>query len=452
MIMADVVVFGSPVSVGHVRPLMPLARRLVERGLGVIWVISGDANEPASAWAQPLAELGVQFVDLDQIAMFERVVTDASHGFVGMRRRVLARANDVSAAATEAIRAAAAGRRIVAGVLDHFALWSYVAMKRLGVPRISVLVSAFPTLDYAGIEDVADDPIYQRELATLRASSSGVASLNPLLLGFIPAHPAVQMFAATSNHLCQDAYPEIHLLGVPREALPATGDTSVPAEHEALIRRLRAARSEGARVVLLSMGSLVLRFGPRIDPAFPERVRQLYTTLAAAALRSGAVVIASTTGSSADALGLDEATLGPAARDRVIALPFVPQPLLFAHGLVDAMLMHGGANTFHETVLAGIPTIVWPVMGDQGSVANAVVAAGVGASVETCSFPDLAGARSLEHIADVTLPAMLAPEDNPWKVAARRLAGLLASEDGVTAAVAFVLALRPRGASHSAHG
>lgn len=437
--MADVVVFGSPVSVGHVRPLMPLARRLVERGFGVIWVISGDANDPASAWKQPLTELGVQFVDLDRIAMFERVVTDVSHSAIGMRRRVIARANDVSTAATEAIRAAAEGRRIVAGVLDYFALWSYVAMKRLGVPRISVLVSAFPTLDYSGADDVADDPVYQRELTTLRASSSGLAPLAPLLLGFIPVDPAVRMFAATSSHLCLDAYPGIHLLGVPREALPAIGDTKAPAEHEALIRRLLVARSEGARVVLLSMGSLVLRFGPKIDPAFPARVRQLYTTLAAAALRSGAIVIASTTGSSADALGLDEETLGPAARDRVITLPFVPQPLLFAHGLVDTMLMHGGANTFHETVLAGIPTIVWPVMGDQGSVAQAAVAAGIGASIETRSFPDLEGARSLEHIADVTLPAMLAPGENPWKVAARRLAELLASEDGVTASVAFVL-------------
>jgi hypothetical protein len=36
------------------------------------------------------------------------------------------------------------------------------------------------------------------------------------------------------------------------------------------------------------------------------------------------------------------------------------------------MLMHGGANTFHETVLAGIPVLVWPVFGDQESVAETV--------------------------------------------------------------------------------
>jgi UDP:flavonoid glycosyltransferase YjiC (YdhE family) len=49
------VVFGSPVAVGHVRPLMPLARRLVERGFLVVWAVSGDANEPASKPVGPLS-------------------------------------------------------------------------------------------------------------------------------------------------------------------------------------------------------------------------------------------------------------------------------------------------------------------------------------------------------------------------------------------------------------
>jgi len=35
-----VVVFGSPMAVGHVRPLMPLAARLVARGFDVVWAIS----------------------------------------------------------------------------------------------------------------------------------------------------------------------------------------------------------------------------------------------------------------------------------------------------------------------------------------------------------------------------------------------------------------------------
>lgn len=37
------------------KPLMPLARRFVERGFTVVWAISGDANEPASTWREALA-------------------------------------------------------------------------------------------------------------------------------------------------------------------------------------------------------------------------------------------------------------------------------------------------------------------------------------------------------------------------------------------------------------
>jgi UDP:flavonoid glycosyltransferase YjiC (YdhE family) len=433
--MSDVVVIGSPVSVGHVRPLMPLAKRLVERGFTVIWAISGDGNEPASLWNQPITELGVQFLDLDSIVKFDRVVTDSAITLVGLSRRVIARANDVSAAAADAIRAAAGDRRIVAGVLDFFALWSYVAMKRLGVPHVSILVSAFPTLDFMDATDI-DDPVYQRELKALQASG-GVPD-RPLLYGIIPVEPSVRLFAATSRHVCSGAHASIHLLGVPRETLPASAGAAIPAEHQSLVRRLQGARREGARVLLLSMGSLVHRFGPRLEPGFAAFARRLYTTLAAAALRTGAIVVASTTGSSAEALGLDEATLGPAARERLISMPFVPQPLLFAHGLVDAMLMHGGANTFHETVLAGIPTLVCPVMGDQSSVARAVMASSVGVAVETLTIPDLPGARSVESIASDTLPAMLSG-DNRWKQSAMRIARLLASEDGITAQVAFVL-------------
>src|SRR5258708_33147287 len=91
-----VVVFGSPVSVGHTRPLMPLAKRLTERGSTVIWAISGDGNEPASRWAQPLTELGVRFVDLDATAPFRR---EGDFSPMEVFHRILGRANDIAAGA-----------------------------------------------------------------------------------------------------------------------------------------------------------------------------------------------------------------------------------------------------------------------------------------------------------------------------------------------------------------
>jgi len=438
--MADVIVFGSPVAVGHVRPLIPLAERLVQRGYAVIWAISGDANEPASAWKEPLEKIGVHFVDLDSLAPFERGKALESRSFAAVYQRILARANDVAGAAAEAIRAAVAGRTIVAGVYDFFGLWAYVAMTKLGIERIHTVVSAFPAmLSSMSPEASAGDPIVQEELAKLRAA--GIPGFDrPLRAGIVPDAPSVTVLSFSSSRLCPDAPEYVRLLGPHLDALPAVDELDeAPLENRDLVRRLRAARAEGAPVVLLSMGTVVTKFAMRIGPHLVEGLKELYGTLASAALQRGAIVVASTTVASAEIFGIDEAALGPVARDRVIAMPFVPQPLLFAHGLVDVMLTHGGANTFHEAVMSGIPLLVWPAFGDQEGVATAVTKLGLGASIASVMFSQLAGSLPLERIARETLPEMLAPGVSRWKAAATQLAEKIRGEDGLDAAEAIVL-------------
>jgi len=442
---AGAFVLGSPVSVGHVRPLIPLARRLVQRGFTVVWAISGDANEPASVWRAPLVELGVRFVDVDQHAAFPRGATAEimSGGLMAsLFRRVLARANDVAAAAADAIRAALGNEPIAGGIYDYFAVWAYVAMRRLGVADVDAVVSAFPAvLDRMPIAYVEDD-YYRRELAQLRASGAGSFDELPRA-GIVPRDPALRVLSFSSPRLCPGAPAYVRVLGVQCDALPRREDlTMAPEEHQALARRLQAARDGGARVVLLSMGTVVTRMFGRMGPAHVAFLRRLYTTLATWALTSGAVVIASTCDSSAADLGVDEAALGPAARDRVIAMPFVPQPLLFAHGLVDVMLMHGGANTFHEAVVSGVPLLISPGFGDQESVALAATELGVGAAIESITYPALEGAVPLDRVARELLPEMLAPGTSRWKAAATSLAEVIRQENGLDAAEALVLARR----------
>jgi len=230
------------------------------------------------------------------------------------------------------------------------------------------------------------------------------------------------------------------VLGVQGDALPRVEDlATAPAEHRALVERLRDLRAAGTRVVLLSMGTIVMRMFARRGPEFVGSLTQLYSKMAAAALRSNAMVIASTCDLSPSQLGVDEATLGPAARDRVIAMPFVPQPLLFAHGVIDVMLMHGGANTFHEVMLAGIPVIVSPGFGDQASVASAATRLGVGVGVQSITYPDLPDGLPLDRVTDEVLPAMLAPGTSNWKRAASSLAERLHAENGLDAAEALLV-------------
>lgn len=432
------VVFGSPVAVGHVRPLLPLAKRLVERGLAVVWAISGDDNEPASIWREPLEQLGVLFVDLDATAPFHRGRSEEFSSAVF--RRILGRANDVAEGAAAAIASALAGRRAVCGVYDFFALWAYVAMRRLGIEDVVCVISSFPgSIDTLALGSYVDEPVYQQELAQLRRAGFGRFD-QPLRNAVIPSDPRLRSVCFSSPHLCPEPPVGIRLLGVSPEALPQ-GDraASGPPEHEALARQLEAARARGARVLLLSMGTIVIRMFARRDPAHSAFLKRLYTTLAASALRAGAVVVASTSHSSAAELGLDEAALGAVAAERVFALPFVPQPFLFARGLVDVMLMHGGANTFHETALAGIPVLVCPAFGDQASVAQAAARLGVGTCIESISYPGMAGAATLASIAEQVLPDMLAPGISVWKAQATRLALRLQQESGLDAAEKLLL-------------
>ncbi len=442
---AGVIVIGSPVSVGHVRPLMPLARRLVERGFTVIWAISGEANEPASVWREQLTALGVDFINVDDHAIFPRgnSAEIMSAGIqASLFRRILARANDVAAAAADAIRTATAGRPIVGGIYDYFAVWAYVAMRRLAIADIDAVVSAFPAILDSVMSNYVEDPYYLRELAHLREAGFGTFSEVPRS-GIIPRDPALRVINFSSPRLCPDAPAGVHLLGLQRDALPKVEDlTTASDEHQVLARRLKAARDGGSPVILLSMGTVVTKIFAQIGASHIAFLKRLYTTLAASALRAGATVVASTCNSSAVDLGVDEGALGPAARDRVIAMPFVPQPMLFAHGLVDVMLMHGGANTFHEAVVSGVPLLICPAFGDQESVALAAAKLGVGICVESIMYPKLEGAVPLDRVARELLPEMLAPGVSRWKAAAMGLAESVRHENGLDAAEALVLSQR----------
>ena len=99
----------------------------------------------ASVWKEPFAKMGVTFIDVDAVAPFARHVAFPSMSVAAVYPRALARANDVAEGAAKAIAAVVAGRTVVAGVNDYFALWAYVAMRKLGIHRIKTVVSSFPS-------------------------------------------------------------------------------------------------------------------------------------------------------------------------------------------------------------------------------------------------------------------------------------------------------------------
>ncbi|HYX38571.1 MAG TPA: nucleotide disphospho-sugar-binding domain-containing protein [Oligoflexus sp.] len=78
--------------------------------------------------------------------------------------------------------------------------------------------------------------------------------------------------------------------------------------------------------------------------------------------------------------------------DNFIVQRFVPQLALLKK--VDAVIFHGGHNTFCETLLHGLPAVVAPIKDDQPVIAEQLVRSGAGLRVhfDRVKSPDLAAA------------------------------------------------------------
>ncbi len=102
---------------------------------------------------------------------------------------------------------------------------------------------------------------------------------------------------------------------------------------------------------------------------------------------------------------------------------FVPQLALLKK--VDAVIFHGGHNTFCETLLHGLPAVVAPIKDDQPVIAEQLVRSGAGLRVhfDRVKSPDLAAA---------TQRVLHEPQ---FRAAAQRLQKILKASGGAQAAI-----------------
>lgn len=68
--------------------------------------------------------------------------------------------------------------------------------------------------------------------------------------------------------------------------------------------------------------------------------------------------------------------LSDVADERTLVCDFLPQPDLLRH--VDLFVHHGGNNSFTESLMASVPTVVLPFAADQFAVANDIAMLGLG--------------------------------------------------------------------------
>lgn len=98
---------------------------------------------------------------------------------------------------------------------------------------------------------------------------------------------------------------------------------------------------------------------------------------------------------------------------------------------VDAVIFHGGHNTFCETLLNGIPSIVAPIKDDQPVIAEQLVRSGAGLRIHFERFKS----------ADLYAATKRILEEPQFKAAARRVQAALRSSGGSQLAAQHLMSL-----------
>ncbi|MEU5071779.1 glycosyltransferase [Streptomyces asoensis] len=374
----------------HARPLSVLAGALRRRGADVYFACApafehlareaGVGFEPlsvtrnantgvAEATEQDAREAArlAEFLDATREGAVPALLTQARH----RRADMLADPDGV----LDSLRSADRRLRPDWYVVDQLSYPVTLALHCLGVPYAtfcpghpSYVLSgpdAYFGVPYAWPDALRPDPERLRELraAARRNDEAFTALFAAFARRHAPSLPAPgRAFALSSPHAVVYAYPAFGWLPT-----PAPGPVRLFAGHMAAApdpldaqweAHLKMLRSRGERVVLVALGTFL--------SARDDVLRGVVTGLLDG-MPDVSVVVAA---------GERTTALADLAGERAVVAPSVPQRALLEQ--VDAMVHHGGSNSFTECLRAGVPAVVLPFSSDQFSVARDAERAGAG--------------------------------------------------------------------------
>ncbi|MEW2558856.1 glycosyltransferase [Streptomyces griseorubiginosus] len=384
------VVVVSPPFLSHAQPLAVLAGALRERGADVHFAcappfehlarragtgfvalsVTRNANTGVAEATQQdarEAERLREFLDATREGAVAALLAQARH----RRADMLADPEGV----LEALRTTDRRLRPDWYVVDQLSYPVTLALHCLGVPYAtfcpghpSYVLSgpdAWFGLPYAWPDAVRPDPEALEELSgAVRANDEAFTRLFAAFAHeHAPSRPAPgRAFALSSPHAVVHAYPQLPWLPTGPEG-PArlfAGHMAAPpvALDAQWAARLKGLRGAAARVVLVALGTFL---------SARDDVLRTVVTGVLEGLRDTAVVVAA---------GERTGALADLAGDRVVVVPSMPQQALLEH--VDAMVHHGGGNSFTECLRAGVPALVLPFSSDQFSIAYDAQRSGAG--------------------------------------------------------------------------
>ncbi|WP_068874045.1 MULTISPECIES: nucleotide disphospho-sugar-binding domain-containing protein [unclassified Phenylobacterium] len=175
---------------------------------------------------------------------------------------------------------------------------------------------------------------------------------------------------------------------------PRSEEAPDEAADRALLARLAAAKAEGRRVALFSLGTVItdFRYGTPVGgaPSGSAFLRQMLSHAFEAARRDPGLLLVASVGRRYLA---DRPLEAP---PNAMVQPNVPQAQILRH-YADVFITHHGANSEREAVLAGVGMVSLPGAGDQAPNARAAIANG--AALALWDLEDPFGSCTAESVA-----------------------------------------------------
>lgn len=387
--MAMRVLVTSPAMLGHLHPMVPLARAIAARGNAVLWALPADGVEEVerrgirAVAAAPSMPLGPALVKQRYPELNDLAPADVPRVMFGKLWGALA-----APAMLDGLIDVTREWRPDLVVSDAAELAGHIVAAELGVP--SVTKGFGPLLPEDRVASAAREvvPLWRSRGLEPRAYCGAYETL------YLDNYPPILQSAATGH------IPHLQLLRPHRDEGNLDSSAALPIPSE----------PAGAPLIYVTMGTVF------------NDVKPLLVTVEA--LRDLPVRVLVTVGPDGDPGALGDQP------DHIRVERYVPQGAVLAH--CDAVVSHGGSGTFLGASALGLPQLCLPQGADQFLNAAAMVSMGAGISI-------MPGDCTREAVA-VAVRRLLA--DPSFRNAAARVAASIAAMPSVEE-VAAVLETLP---------
>jgi len=345
--MATVCMIGHPAS-GHVNPTLPVVAELVRHGERVVYY----ATQP---FRSKIESTGAEYRSLGDQSLFERNL--AQGGILGGMAGLIETTEEILPALLTHVQQDAPDYLLV----EAHALWGNLLAQILALPTIT-LCSMFamnerllPVRDLAGHLYAAADSAragllqLNRYFAVARRIDRKYGTCSPGMIGYLANPQALNIvFTAREFQIGSAAFDERYKFVGPTSGIRVEGAESASAFDSTSLH---------GPVILIAMGTM---YNEELD---------LYKACFEAFADSPYLVV----------MGIghrvDRAELGEIPANFLVHA-YVPQLEILARSVL--FVTHGGINSAHESMLAGVPMVVLPAAADHFVVAGQVEAVGAG--------------------------------------------------------------------------